>query len=267
MISEDIFSVKPGHHREINNHLYTDKIFEFINKHCSRFLKDMYKSKKYLYHGFNEYDKSYPLSYFVGKPYQRRQSRDTPEYIQKQIDSILKSQGFIALRSNSIFCSSRLNIAKEYGEIYCIFPTDGFSYTYSEKIVDKELGVDDLMIPGYDLDQILHKLEYHYLIPFSELCDYGHYYDDFFGIIKNSKRTAKKMLLTFKDNPEVTRVLKKIINIDLTHYNEDFVKYYSFKNNNLPVGLSTGNEIYIHGTYIAVSYSKFKNDMKKYYGF
>jgi hypothetical protein len=72
----------------------------------------------------------------VGQSHKKRKTKDTSSAIQTGVDKVLASKGFTALRHNSIFTSSRVEIASDYGIPYIIFPKNGFSFTWSPKIQD-----------------------------------------------------------------------------------------------------------------------------------
>lgn len=68
---------------------------------------------------------------------------DTPPFIQKIIDEYLKSKGFKAVRSNSIFVTGDINLTKTFSfsgkdirDIYVIFPQKNFFFTWNPKVRD-----------------------------------------------------------------------------------------------------------------------------------
>lgn len=100
---------------------------------CSESIVAMQEAKKFLYRGLNlaeEYD------VFKGRSRKNREAKDTSNKMQKAMDDLYMKAGFKALRSNSIFCSSEYNTAESYGDVYIIFPVNGFSFTWSPKIYD-----------------------------------------------------------------------------------------------------------------------------------
>lgn len=107
------------------------KYFSIIEKECSQFLVEMKKAKKLLYRGTNN-----AADVFYGKPHIKRRPTDTSPLIQLKVDKLLTAAGFKALRSNSIFASSSYGQAEEYGDVYIIFPKNGYSFTWSSKHYD-----------------------------------------------------------------------------------------------------------------------------------
>lgn len=105
----------------------------FIKVNCSQFLK--LSTGKFLYRGIDSMPGGFK-NYFIGKSPKDRLPRDTDINVQTKIDQKLLDGGFIAIRSNSIFCTSVLAQAQFYGFAYIIFPFNGFDYTWSPKISD-----------------------------------------------------------------------------------------------------------------------------------
>ena len=103
------------------------KYFSYIDKNCSDFLKVAKQTKKLLYRGQD--DASLPI--FVGYPRADREPKDSNKAAQALADKYLTMMGFKALRSNSLFCTSNFGQADGYGNVYAIFPKNGFHYTWS----------------------------------------------------------------------------------------------------------------------------------------
>lgn len=120
------------------------KVTNYIKTRCSQILKLYKETDNYLYHGFKD---KMPLI-FMGNPRDDRKPMDTDIELQKEADRKLKEAGFNALRSNSIFCTNRFKRASSYGEVYIIFPLNGFNYTYSDKLYDfyMDFSMTDLRI-------------------------------------------------------------------------------------------------------------------------
>jgi hypothetical protein len=74
----------------------------------------------------------------VGRSWDARISKDSVKVAQEFFDKYLASQGFVALRSNSIFATSNLTHTKQFGKSYLIFPVNGksaFTYTKSKDLI------------------------------------------------------------------------------------------------------------------------------------
>jgi hypothetical protein len=108
-----------------------NSIKEFIEINCSDILKFYKETGNMLYRGIHNFD-----PYLVTNVITNRKPVDTPLSIQKVTDARLKEAGFTALRSNSIFCFGDSLYCAYYGNIYLVFPFNGFSYTWSYYIKD-----------------------------------------------------------------------------------------------------------------------------------
>ena len=114
------------------NHDRVKKAAEFINVHCSDAVEAFLQTDQLLFHG------NRGLKGFIamGSSPEHRRPKDTNPNTQRLIDYKLREAGFKALRSNSIFATSRYGVTKQYGRTYVLFPLNGFDFTWSNKIQD-----------------------------------------------------------------------------------------------------------------------------------
>lgn len=112
------------------------KYIPYLQSHCSDALKIFIKEKKFLYRGISEDASSQLGQVFIGHSPKNRKPLDSTLASQVELDQMLQKAGFIALRNNSIFCTSLDDSAIEYGTPYIIFPVNGFKYTWSTKLAD-----------------------------------------------------------------------------------------------------------------------------------
>jgi GNAT superfamily N-acetyltransferase len=103
----------------------------YIKTNCTQILNIYKQLNMILYRGIKT-----TQDYFKAQSPINRPPRDTDEKNQIMIDDKLESSGFKALRRNSIFTSSFKMGVEYYGEIYVIFPEDGFDFTWSSLIAD-----------------------------------------------------------------------------------------------------------------------------------
>lgn len=73
---------------------------------------------------------------FQGVPRPDRKSLSTPQFISDMVDDWFNQYGFVANRSNSLFVTSNWSMAEMYGQVYMIFPVNGFDYTWFERSSD-----------------------------------------------------------------------------------------------------------------------------------
>lgn len=164
---------------------YQAKYFSIIEKECSQFVSEMKKAKRLLFRGI---DAKHDV--FYGKPHVNRIPTDTNSGIQRKIDKLLLIAGFKALRSNSIFATSSVGQAEEYGEPFFIFPKNGYSFTWSSKHSDWVPDLQSLGIKTVDWTNINYDV-----------------IEDFIDIISN----LDEVFETY-DNPENKILIKKIKN-------------------------------------------------------
>lgn len=166
-------------------------LINFMKKNCSNIIK-IYKDEGYfLYRGIRHQ----ASSILLGRSRDDRKPMDTPPDIQNKLDKVLASQGFTALRGNSIFCSSSFAFVHDYGTPFMIFPVNGFTYTWNTDAQDL-------------YKRWLLRSEY--------------------SILANELKVGI-------DNPE------------------QFIKEFHFINNErLDDALTTGREIYINGSCVAI---------------
>ena len=110
-----------------------DMVAEYIDQHCGDILS-LYKANgnRVFYRGLQTWpDGMNPA--FVGQSREDRQPKDSSRDLTQLFDAALASSGFKSLRSNSIFVSSSISFANDYGRPWVIFPLDGFNFTYTNK--------------------------------------------------------------------------------------------------------------------------------------
>jgi hypothetical protein len=258
------------------------KVCRFIEENCSEYLRYMKKSSSLLYRGSRDIDPK--TVYFIGASRLNRRPLDTPKKIQKNVDELLSLGGCKAIRSNSIFCISNSLGADGYGHIFCIFPCDGFSYTWS-KHEDWEISVDDIIDSNIEFKKLLTLLRsFSVAFPdFSELSrtdgriieSIEEYWSDarFFDAydtadvlasmnkellkIKTTLDTyckiAKKYKLNSISSANIKTAYKLIMQAsDRKQQSNNFLKYHNIRTNNLDQAMKTRNEVCICGHYVAI---------------
>lgn len=168
-------------------------IIKFVKKNCSQILSVYNKRPlNLLYSG-----KTSRIDVLFGKSINGRNPLGTDYIIHKKINSILKQCGFKARRDNSIFCISLDGVASDYGNVYVVFPLNGFDYSWCKQAHDLtvqfKIGTNDFGLSNRFIDDL--------------------------GLL----------------------------------YPQEFIKKYEFENNvGLEDALWMGNEILIHGSYVAI---------------
>jgi len=102
-----------------------DDLLDRIEQECSEFLVQARLARSWLYRGTKSADRI-----FRGRSRHNRIPLHSHVKYSNMFDGMLAQCGSTALRSNSIFCSSRKSFAQSFGSPYLIFPIDGH-YTYT----------------------------------------------------------------------------------------------------------------------------------------
>jgi hypothetical protein len=108
-----------------------DKLILLIEKHCSDALQAMRQAHKPLYRGFRG---SHGYA-FIGAPRKARRTF-TNKGVVDLFNEHFKRSGIKANRSNSISTTSAAGAANTFGDLYYIFPVNGFSFSWSPMVND-----------------------------------------------------------------------------------------------------------------------------------
>lgn len=106
---------------------------KLVKTECSDAWDAYHRTNKLLCRGVKN---AHNISMFHGLTRNSRNPMSTSRGEQDHIDMALKKYGFTALRSNSIYCTADEGDAKSYGELFIIFPKNGFDFTWSPVIGD-----------------------------------------------------------------------------------------------------------------------------------
>lgn len=192
------------------------KYITWIKKNCSDFLTQSHGSP--LYRGVHRNQLQHLVvnksDIFLGNSEKNRLPKNSDAAAQLAIDAHLKAAGFKALRSNSIFCTGNSRETAGYGNMYYIFPLNGFTFTWNDKITD--LYIDWPIGP-------------------EEVAEYQ----------KDKESYSANLSLYGKNKKE------KLDNI-FSKPNKEFAIKYGFKKDDLYSAITSFREIYIHGKYLAI---------------
>ncbi len=141
-------------------------VVELINNNCSNALESCKKASSFLYHGSgNRVSKDSQLlrgNYIIADTKIRKPAISFPYAEEKLIDA-----GFIALRSNSIFCTGDYLFAANFGEVYTIFPFNSANFTWSERYLN--YFSDDVEMP-FDPERFDNEFKYMSPMEFVKVC-------------------------------------------------------------------------------------------------
>jgi hypothetical protein len=165
IISRELSRAASKQKIEVGGFLNKHLLVRTIKQDCSDFLSKA-KGTAGVFRGIADYA-GFPEAYQSQS--RTRNARDTSQEIQKKFDELLISQGFSAVRGNSIFVSGSLPMAIGYGEPYFIIPKNGFTFTWSPEIKDFYTGglaLNNKSWAGFvskwsispDHNQLIHKI-------------------------------------------------------------------------------------------------------------
>jgi hypothetical protein len=232
-----------------------DDILYTVESHCRLYLRQVNLTTKWLYRGMDGAKVA-----FIGRSRDNRRTRDSNSMLQPLFDQQLQECGMSALRSNSIFATSDLGHATEFGDIYIIFPIDNrYKYTYTNQ--------HDITLQ--DIDQVINPESTHKFIRgfipalrasnlSQDLKDrltvalYNNFLSFLYIIDKNKAALLKSGI------PEQTITLAPDV--------KWFRQTYKPRNKDLATAMKNGLEVYISGEYYAFSYSIFGNAIKEHFG-
>jgi len=121
-----------------------DKLdYLFIKEHCGKSLRAMKLTMKCLFRGVSNVE-SQMKPMFIGSNQNNRSPTHSSIPGQKQFDEYLMKLNIKALRSNSIFATSNLDMARSYGIAYAVFPFDNCSFAWSRNTRDQVIYPEDM---------------------------------------------------------------------------------------------------------------------------
>lgn len=100
------------------------KMWQLLETECSDFIPIMKAAQKVIYRGVKNEE-----SVFEGRSREDRTPKDSNREVSAAFDQALIELGVRALRSNSIYTTSRESFASNYGwNVYIVFPKNGFDF-------------------------------------------------------------------------------------------------------------------------------------------
>ena len=201
-------------------------IIQFIKKHCKQALKAMQTAGTGLYRGsdFGVDDRGYGS--FVANSRANRSAKHSNHNMVAKFDELLKSQGAVAIRNNSVFATSYLPRARSFGRPSYVFSIDGKShYTFLKQVQDIVLR-DNLsfMVRDFYMLKMLQKID-----PAIE--DVA---DDHWG----RQDQANKVMAAMDQDPRMVKAWAHTLGLHVDQ--------------GLELALKAGSEVYISGFYFSV---------------
>lgn len=126
---------------------------ELIEYHCSDALSEMRRVGLPLYRGFN----SNTTDAFKGRPRENRQTYTSSEVVEA-FNEQCRLAHVKTNRTNSISCTANNYDANTFGDLFYLFPMNGFGFLWSSKIEDfgaffGDFGTPDDVDIAYNVDE------------------------------------------------------------------------------------------------------------------
>jgi hypothetical protein len=119
----------------VQDNVNLSQVMRKLQANCGQFLRDAKYAGRLLFRG-KAGSRSLNTPSFVGDSIPDRRPTDLNKVIHDNLNRVMLGMGYTATRGNSIMCTSDLEMAREYGSPYLIFPLNGFSFTWSTKTKD-----------------------------------------------------------------------------------------------------------------------------------
>lgn len=247
----------------------TTKGFSKLEADCGEALTIFREAKQVLYRGSSSARLQFPDGQFHGHPRKDRLAKDSYQIMQAAYDALLKKLGYSALRSNGLFCTANPDQALGYGQVYVIFPKNGFTYTWST--VSEDIVFDDA-----DLMYLSKKPFQKYIAEVNRILKAAKIeilrWDDFDDIVDAFDQIHTKIDQAMEEDSITfaqVQYLEKLRAIPVDGFINSKMLYSHFKptNTNLARAMAEEHEVCIKGDYYALEYSKYADTLSSWLGF
>lgn len=215
-------------------------LIKMIQRDCKTYVDAYRAAGKALYRGSSAHGDAY-----VGRSWEKRLTLDSPGAAQEYYDFALDQMGITAKRANSIFATSTVNQASNYGKLYAIFPKDSAAFSWAAKPAGKDITLAiDLVVNKQFLD-VLSKSVKAYLIKAGKDPHQFSIYD----LVWEEKYSDLIRALKDIRYPDLNRVtMDALVDVD------KIKKKYGPTDQDLIRAIRSGHEVLISGEYYAVSW-------------
>lgn len=249
-----------------------NNIIKRLSKECSEIISLYKKNEIFLLRGI-DYDRSKDIKAIKIKPKPNRIPKDSDVQLTKFMNQYLAYKGFELNRSNSLFATFSHDQASNYGNVFILFPKNGFKYIYAKSQHGNDLILRDgkynrvykldssQSISGYlyntNTGSKLYKNIAKYMVKtYDDLFDRYAYKDN--GEIVIDYHTLSTMIRDKKDD-----TITKMFDDSLVEYKQELYDFFdhqfNFTDKNLYDAASTEKEIYLHGECYAFNYDLYAN--------
>jgi len=201
---------------------------DVIKTDCSEYLQKCKTEQSFLLRGIKIDDSAAVTKFETAKP--RKRCETDHDTINDVVNAFLKKRK-LPTRAGASFATTRAETAKQFGNLFYIFPCDDFSFCYAELVVDLYPKLERWLSSGEALEKSFGRVR-------NMISDCG---SDLYLLDLYCDR-SKKMI---------------------EHVHNNFLNNFNFKTNEIEIALREGFEIWFHGSYYAIPVSLFKSDRDK----
>ena len=173
---------------------------ELVKRDCSKFLKEIKQSKRFVYRGISGVGKM-----GIKTPRPDREPKDMSLAGHNYLGKLFKKYHGWNARKEGVFCFGDVGDASSYGDTYIVFPVDGYKYLWSDDINDLYSCMEEEKYMKYDG----HYTDFSVLWDEDKLCTFMMEFD------YNSEDEND---LLFKADNELNILIKNYSNNNLTKY-------------------------------------------------
>jgi len=238
-----------------------EKVWQLLKTECSEIL-EILKSQQclVLFRGVRDT----PSAVFQGNGRKNRRPKDSTHSVSQVFNYCLQHLGFPARRDNSTFVTTNSRLAEEFGNVYMIFPKNGFKFTYTAHN-DMVLSTDEIDT-CVDIEKIESTLEEIVVMSKDVNTDLPADIARIAGSRHEPVTLHSFMMDIMSLPPQLVAQFKQATTVDLDwkHFVDlkKFQRIYEPKQKDLSAALRSGTEIYILGEYIALDASKFQESIR-----
>lgn len=235
-----------------------------IRTDCGDFLTAFRTSKLLMYTGM----RGVKARAFQASSPEVRRSVGSDQSATYAFDQMLVQLGFEATRSNSIYVSTNMDLARDFGKLYVIIPKNSVKYTWSQANNDNNMMFlnpkDIVPLIQWSVPDIKNamkieitnmrkqlkssKKEFHQIFEYLRILE-----DLLEPVLEVEKQDEFFIRKYFPNSPAIALFDQLADTTSRTYDLTKFQKKFRMKKDRLVDALKSGNEIMIHGEYYAVS--------------
>jgi hypothetical protein len=235
-----------------------DELKTKINNECSDYI-NIVKNSNNIFQPLLHGTKKHQEEYYIGRSIGNRSPKTSSLEYSELVDEGLEKLGVVARRLNSMYATTSFGLAQEFGNIYEVFPINGFNYTWCKYADDIVLNSQTLFsYRAYSFRPEFKKAVYIYLQTNHRESEN---YEDVSRIYKylGDDKTSHYAESFFQKLPHTNTLKQEFNNINsraVFNINKMVVKIGLQADTNFEEALRLQHEIWIHGQYIAVDRSQ-----------